>query len=60
MIKMKCRECKKNYISNEYKKTGNINGFCSKICEHTHKSKCTKSKLSDILTNTLNKLEELK
>jgi hypothetical protein len=54
-ILMKCRVCKKNYKSNEWKKTGNINGICSEKCRKIHKKRCFPSHLN-FLTKDLNKL----
>jgi len=54
---MKCRVCKKNYKSNEWKNTGNLNGLCSKKCKQEHKKRCSPSHLNKLVTE-LNQIEK--
>ena len=56
-IKMICRECKREYNSNAYKKSGSIYGFCCLRCEKNHIKKCSPSPLSKILIKEIKRIE---
>lgn len=55
-MKMRCRECKLEYDSDEWRKTGNLIGFCSDACRAKHRRYCSKSPLSDVLIGELNNI----
>lgn len=47
---MKCRRCKKDYDSNEWKESGTMYGFCSIKCKKETLKNCIKSPISKALT----------
>ncbi|RKX66372.1 MAG: hypothetical protein DRP42_03240 [Tenericutes bacterium] len=56
---MVCRHCKQKYLSDEWKTTGSIYGFCSKECRKEHLKLCVPSNVTNTnLIKTLDKISK--
>ena len=55
-MKMKCRVCKKKYVSDEWKNSGTLYGVCSAKCEKERQKHLKPCRLN-FLVKTLNELK---